>query len=341
MSDLSQGAADTAEHGPASGAGAEDAADGRRAAFETLASLVRQWRSEQRKTYASGLKPGMQQAVPGFSEQELGFDTFHAFVAAAEDLGLVRMQRLASGQSVVLLPNEQPWPEPAAATTAPAAALAGSVAAPRPSAMQPGRLRPEVWSTFVDWHDAHERLWDRHEARCFAYPVDGDGRPAWLVEPARFVQVAPVAPDLQIRWMHEWAGSLSEPARGRLLSALTPEASRGQFKRELAALGAASAWRAELGRRVLAHVLEWARGNQVAPERLLDRRPDPAAPPSAPSSPPTAAAGSRAAAAASRRASVDGDDLARLRAVLHRVVDRMSLDELRALPVRAEHLLHL
>lgn len=328
-----------APEGPGSSAETQDARD---AAMRTLVDLVAKWREAGRKTLAAGLKPGLQQAIPGFSETELGYPTFRAFVMAAEERGLVKSHLRSDGHTLVLLPHEllvEEAPRPAAARPGTGAAAKGTekpagrgAAPPRP----PSRLRPEVWGTFIDWHEQHRRLWDRQTSRCFAYPTGADGRPAWEGEPDRFVEVDPVGQNTQIGWMREWAEARPEPSRSQLLAALADNAPRGQFRRDLVRLAAVADWRAELQRRVLAHATAWAHSNSVSFDKLLDhRQPEPRPVAATPAAAPAATA-APCAAAPGGAAGTDGE---RLRALVHRAVDRMTLAELMSLPLRAEHLL--
>lgn len=306
-------------------------------AFAALVRLVRAWREQGRKTYASGLKPALQQETGGFSEGQFGYATFRAFLGEGESRGLLRVQRMLDGQSMVLLPDEPAAPDapptrPAAGagTDVPATGHDSPAARPAPRA----RLRVDVWNTFVDWHDDHDRLWDRQTARCFAFPVADGGQPAWLSDPDRFVEVRPVDQHTQITWMREWATTRPPAEKDRLLDALSPDAPRGQFRRELQHLGASAAWKAELQHRVVAHATDWARANDLPLDPLLDRRPATATHPSQ-----TQAAARADARPGGPRNEQHPGDVDRLRALVHRAVERMTASELLALPLRAEHML--
>jgi len=327
-------------------------------AFVALCNLVRKWRAEGRKTTTAGLKPALQKAIPGFSEADFGFLQFRDFVAAAVEAGHIQVQKLPTGHPMVLLPDEslieEAPREASAGGTVPAPAASRDPALTSSDSTQQntwGRLKQDVWATFVNWHYSHDRLWDRTVRRAFAFPVNEDRGPAWFSEPERFVRVDAVDQDAQIGWMREWAETLPPPSRDSLIAAIAPGRPLGQFRRELNASGLAAAWRAELQRRVLQHAAAWARTHSIPLHDLLDQRsplrPPPASPPTqppsvdaAPAPPALQAPSPLAGPSPSPPDAGPSDDTAQLRALLHRAIDRMSLAELISLPIRAEHLLN-
>ena len=322
-------------------------------AFEKLSELVRAWRQQGRKTTTAGLKPALQRELVGFSETELGFTTFRTFVIAAAEAGYVKIEKTPTGHSWVMLPDET-----SIATRTDAEAtdptVRGNAIGPPPAAT-PGRsgprhterLKPDVWATFVDWRDSHRRMWDRSTRRSFMYPLDEAGAPAWITDPDRFVAIDSVEQATQIDWMREWAATLPDQHRDRIVNSLGADRPLGQFRKETTATGLASVWRAELQSRVANHARQWATEHDVPVHELIDHRP------------PTASMGSdvRVVAAArppfgtgpaqpvvpppeqARSADGHADEASQLRALLHRAIDRMSLTELLSIPVRAEHLL--
>ena len=303
-------------------------------ALDALVELICEWREAGRVTTTAGLKAALQKRTDGaFSEEALGLATFRDFVQAAAAAGRIDLRRLSSGHFIALLPGESLDDVPTTARTRPASVdveKAVSYAGTAETAVEPtSRLRHEVWQCFVDWAPDQRRLWDRRNRRGVMYPVGDDGRPAWESAPERFTEIAAADMPTQVAWMREWAGALpDEAARRALLTSLDATAHRGQFRRELTRLGLATAWSAELQRRVLAHAVTWARAQGVEVTDLLDprRRTSPAR-----------------ASAESRPAPIPAspDELARLRTLLHRVIDSMTLAELASLPVRAEHLLRV
>jgi hypothetical protein len=309
-------------------------------ALDALVELVREWRESGRVTTTAGLKPALQQRTAGaFSEEALGLVTFRDFVNVAATSGCIELHQLPSGHWMVLLPGESLDDVPTATRSRPASADAEK--ATPPAATETGidptsRLRHEVWQCFVDWAPDQRRLWDRRNRRGVMYPVSDDGRPAWEVAPERFTDMPAADMPTQVRWMREWAAGVPDEAtRGVLLTSLDDTAQRGQFRHELTRLGLTAAWRIELQRRVLAHAVAWAREQGIEVTDLLDprRRTSPATPSAVPKPTP--------ASPASPVSPVSPDELARLRALLHVVIDSMTLAELASLPVRAEHLLQI
>src|SRR4051794_25279280 len=137
-------------------------------AFSVLKGIVREWRALDRVTTTAGLKPAFVSAMDGATERDLGFETWRAFIQAAVDSGHVRTQRLVTGHTGVILPDEsvdvlaadgprEPRRQPANGRGQKKAVVA--------------RLRPDVWTTFVEWQDSHHRLWDATTSRAFMYPV--------------------------------------------------------------------------------------------------------------------------------------------------------------------------
>jgi hypothetical protein len=303
-------------------------------AFTALAALVRQWRQEGKRTTTAGIKPALARAMDGsFNERELGFASFRDFAVAAELAGFIQLYRPERGHWLMLLPDEDPAAVEAEAST--------------PASAPPERLKPPVWSVFVEWGDDWVRLWDRRDGRAFWYPTDASGRPAWEADPGRFVPIEHASESIQIEWMREWAETLAPQLRDALLPTIGIDAVKGSFRARLSELGLTTSWREELRRRVLDQATSWATVNHVSRSAILDQRragagqsrssrpslPDPLgaslAPPPAPSVPPPSP---RTASGAVR-----SDFESEVRAQVHAAVDRMTVSELldMKLPVHA------
>ncbi|MFF9780325.1 hypothetical protein ACF1HJ_42670 [Streptomyces sp. NPDC013978] len=308
----------------------------RESAFATLVDVVREWRSAGRVTTSAGVKPAFVQATHGKSELDYGFGTWREFVEAAADAGHVRTERLATNHTGILLPDEN-----LAVTTAKLEqrSVKREDTGTRSTRV---RLKPDVWAAFVEWHDGHQRLWDTHASRAFVYPVDDHDEPAWVSQPDRFRAIEAVAPEAQKEWMRAWAARQEPTDRDSLLAALAPDAPLRSFRHVLDSRGLALEWRAELQRKVGAHVRAWADEHAVAWHDLVTTAP--LERPSAPSSPPAHRSANKNVrpflTAEGREARAPGgSDLERLREIVHRAVDRMSYAELAEIPIRAEHLL--
>lgn len=307
-------------------------------AYEALVAVIREWRQAGRVTTTAGLKPALQDRMQGtFSEQRLGFPTFREFVQAAAEEGYIRLVQLPTRHWIALLPGESVDAVPTKTTRLQAAPpKAGTPKVPSSSGggtVEPTvRLRSDVWQCLVDWAPDHRRLWDTNNNRGIMYPVGPDGRPAWESSPERFIETPSADMATQIAWMREWVKTLThQTTRDALLTSLN-DPSPGRFRSELNRLGLLSAWRAELQRRVLDLAVSWAHEKGVNVKDLLDTRTR-AAKPSAKSEPtrPTREAAT----------SKPNDETARLRTLLHQVIDLMPLAELASLPIKAEHLLRV
>jgi hypothetical protein len=296
--------------------------------YQALVTIVRDWRERGRKTTTAGLKSALQQANPDFSEKTYGYATFRELVQAATAAGHLRVQKLANGHTYVLLPGEAEVPELPAPTTDEQHDLSGA------------RLRRDVWSTVVDWHPHHHRLWDRDTRRAFAYPVDAQGSPAWTSAPDRFVTLPEVDKDVQLDWMREWASQQDQSIAPQLLASIGAEAPAGQFRRTLLEHDLAAAWREELQNRVGAHVTAWSRRHNIDVADLADHRATPIRSPRPTGARATDVVNPATTVSTSAAVPADASDPeSLLRAKLHRVLDRMSFAELTAIQVSAAYLL--
>jgi hypothetical protein len=312
------------------------------ATFAAVVDVIRDWRAAGRMTTTAGVKSAIQQKTPGgFDEKNLGFPDFRSFVQAGQQAGHFRLQRLPTGHWAMLLPGETLEDALEARQASEAEEALRAQEDRRPSGATPPalvaedqRFRPDVWSAFVDWRASHQRLWDRQVGRAFAYPVDEEGRPSWETESLRFAEINPADESIQIGWMREWAATLSSPDREIITRALSDDAPRGEFRRQLSSLGRLVDWRAELQRRVAQHVGDWASEHDVNLNKLIEHRTrhrvqERVVAPPKPliRSEPTT------------RTDIARTDTARLRAKLHRIIDSMPLSELVALQIPAQYLL--
>ncbi|MFC5827978.1 hypothetical protein [Nonomuraea insulae] len=289
-------------------------------------------------TTTAGIKPAFIAAMNGATEREFGYRTWREFIEAAVESGHVHTERLATGHTGVLLPEETMETHGAAVDRASRRDTAGRRDGRKVIAAQ-ARFRSDVWMTFVEWQDGHRRLWDCQASRAFMYPVDEQGGAAWDSDPGRFTPIEPIRPATQKEWMKEWVSTLPVEDQAALREALAPNAPLRAFRRELEARRLVLAWRSELQHRVAEHVYEWASANGIAWLDLIDHRT------SELSAPIVTKPASRTSPSASRhrRPAITGQSTSteteRLRELVHRVVDQMSLAELAAIPIRAEHLL--
>ncbi|WGU90247.1 hypothetical protein FAM23877_11440 [Propionibacterium freudenreichii] len=289
-------------------------------ALKLAVEVVSAWRRDRRVTTTAGLGSALKQS--GIEPKSLGFPTFKDFWQFAEDRKMIRRYRASNGHWLVLLPGEDaPDPQtgvPPRATT--------------PKGLDPARVRlkPAVWRAFVDWDDAYARFWDREAKEAFMVPI------AWVpsqVDEARYLGFEPITQASQIGWMREFAEGLDGTNKRELLEALEDDAPLGAFRKSLAASGALRDWHSTLTLRVAEMVKAWCQQNGVPETDLVEpiRRKASQPTPSSGPEPYDVTSSERTRDARSHLA-------AELRVAVHQAVDRMSLDELAALPLRACHL---
>lgn len=314
-------------------------------AFEILAQLVAEWRNEGRITTTAGLRPAMNEAIPSFSEQDYGYDSFREFVQGAERSGHIQIRKIPGGHNLLGLPNEsRDILDQVASLIKPPDAnnpnYSGNLTS-EPSGDSNQALRSDVWTAFVNWRRDLKRLWDQDAHNAYMYPVIND-QPAWQKSPDRFLEISPVTYEKQVEWMRAWARTLPPNQRTPLVESLADAAPKGEFRRTTARLGLEPSWKSTFQTRVVEHVTEWAEKHGVPFSHLTDNRPSRVAAKPAPRGAAAASDASfepQAVRPSARPERVDDNDLARLRRLLHSAIDRMTLAELAALPIRAEHLL--
>lgn len=290
-------------------------ADAEIAAFEVLREEVAKLNEGSRVPTAAGLKSSLQRSDRGFDEKPLGYKRFIDFLQAAEAHGYVSVLRDTLGHPRIY---------PAGKATAVAKVAISESEAVAVGAL---RLRSDVWRAVIDWEENYTRAWDRKISRAFMYPADDESTPPWGKQPERFVQIVPISQETQIGWMKEFAESQASGAREALVVALAPGAPRGEFKRTLGIHHLEEAWSRALQAHAARFVQAWAASNSVSIKNLFDR--------------PHEVARSTSESRVSEAVSVDLPRLHvdRLREELHRVIDRMSPEDLTSLRVPASYLI--
>lgn len=300
-----------------------DGADEQREqAFAKLTALLRDWRVDGRKTTTAGVTSDLIR-TGSLDLERLGMASNVEFWDAAEQAGVIRRERLATGHWLVLLPDET------------LDAVLSAIDQPR-SRVAPVdarmRLRGDLWSAFVDWDRDYRRFWDRDNGRAFFCPTIQGWIPDDLFP--RFIEITPALQETQLEWMTDFANSRPEESRKLLIEALDADAPRGAFRRALSATGLQSQWRQVLRDRIIEVATEWARAAEIDFASILEpiretdsiqrasSRHDAKEPPSRP-----------------RRSSVSYET--ELRSRVHRAVDAMTWNDLANIPLRGEHLLGL
>ena len=286
------------------------------AALRLLQSVVHDRLASGRRTHSAGLKPAMQQrSNQGFSEIRLGFPNFRAFLEWAQDAGAVRLVPAPTGPDMEVLPAH-----PAADQAIPTSESRGLR----------GRIRADLWRSFVDWRTDWRRVFDRESGEARMFPREphevGDApqhaalRAAVTDNPNRFVEIAPIPQDAQLAWMREFADAEADsPLNVQLQAALRDERPAAAFATRLrqtpTALHRWNRWR-EL--RVAAAIQEWAGNHQL--EVTIHDEPQ------------------RRFVEGPRLFVADMDDQA-LRQRLHEAIDKMPMAELLRLPIPLEYLI--
>ena len=293
----------------------------REAALKLAVEVVSAWRRDGRVTTTAGLSSALKQS--GIEPKALGFPAFKDFWQFAEDRQMICRHREPNGHWLVLLPGEEaPNPETVTNRTT------------TPKGLDPARVRlkPAVWRAFVEWDDAYARFWDREAREAFMVPS------AWVpsqVDDTRYLGFGPITQSTQIGWMREFAEAHDGANKREVLEALDNNAPLGAFRKALSASGALRDWHTTLTRRVAEVVLAWCQQNGVPETDLVE-------PTRGKASQPTPSSGPEPYDVTSSERTRDARShlAAELRVAVHQAVDRMSLDELAALPLRACHLVH-
>ena len=275
--------------------------------FAELQQVVADLQARGRKSLVQGVKPQLQRKIVGFDETALGFDTFGAFIRAAEQAGYVTTRRVDRQIEVDLPPGVEPVAQPTVGPRVP-------------------RVRKALWDAFTDWSGEHPRYLDTESGGIVELePGTGDRDDAMeqLVRqnPERFIEVSVASRDAHLAWAREF---LALRDRHRLVPFLrialdNEDESIESFSRLIRYDPELSAeWRVARRRHMADHIQDWAREHGIDVDlEGQDRSPKPA-----PSD-------SHVHSEADR-----GVDEATLRALAHRAIDRMSLGELHDLPIR-------
>jgi len=286
-------------------------------AFERLRDEVAKLNQGSRVPTAAGLKSSLQRNYQDFNERELGYKRFIEFLEDAQAHGYVSVLRDSFGHPRI-------YPTGAATAIAKVA-----ISEPDAVAMGSHRLRSDVWRAVIDWEENYTRAWDRRVGRAFMYPADDGSTPPWTKQPDRFVQITPISQETQIGWMKEFAEFQIDDARDELVVSLGVGAPRGQFKQVLAKYQLDAAWSRALQAHAARFVQGWASSNTVAIKHLFDHR----------------SHGSQTGTTEGQRAQTTAlavSDILRpdtLREELHRVIDRMSPEDLASLRIPAGYLI--
>lgn len=283
----------------------------RETAFGRLVEVVNELQRTGRSTKSAGVKPRLVQSLGHFDEADYGFSNFREFLTAAQQAGLVELHTTDASPDVNVVVSGEPTP------TAPSSV---------------GRIRPDLWSTFMDWSPGVERLYDRQEQRARrlvpltdAEDLDSEMRAlreARAADPDRFLRIEPVFLATQLSWARTFVANLeSSLDRKRLTEDLNTERPLQQFTRRIRMMPIASKWASFRNRQVADVIRAWAENMEIDL--------DPFAPAPAMTAPRTSAIHTSAAETSSSAVI----DIMALRAQVKDLVDRMTVEELLALPL--------
>lgn len=327
----------------------------RRVAREVLVSVVESLLHAGRVPTASEVRLELKRRTyNGFNLTELGYKRFRDFLADAEASGSVTIDRDRPGDVSVSLPGFD------------AKAHVGNTPA----------IRPDLWRAFVDWSAKVARYFDIENDRVLMLPKDEapmepkrfqEIRQMINEKPECFVEIAPISTTFQIGWMSEFAEQIEDPRLKALLgAALAGDKPAKLFSAVLREVPHTQVlWRKELGRRVRAIVEQWRDNLASRAQIRIDRREEAEVVGGYPVRTRTSPGRSEIAELAALLASSEhGDSGAEalkravvanflvgaphslaehntsvtLRARLHAAIDRMPLEELRAIQLPVGYL---
>ncbi len=195
------------------------------AAIDAVDAAVRDLHVRGKQAFAAALKPELQRRFGHFDEQALGFTSFHSFLRAAEERGVIKL--VAVGPHVKALPPDAESPS-------------GQQLSRPTNRREPTRLiRRDLWRCFMDWTAGWRRLFDveRGEAVMFPEtetPLDYrdhvEARRIWREHPERFREIPAIDPETQKGWMREFAATLDDRvARALVIAAVEDDYSFREF----------------------------------------------------------------------------------------------------------------
>lgn len=232
-------------------------------AFRVLTSAVGSLIERGRPPTASEVRLEMRdRTYNGFSPQKLGFARFRDFLAEAENLGHVTLDRSRPGDVSVSLAQEA-----------------------QSAVQEPRQVRSDLWKAFIDWKPQQLRYYDIERDQVVqvpkqAAPLEPQSFQVFrrrLAEvPANFVQIEPVTMATQLEWMKEFTSSRTDLGLRKLLeSALEGEKPAKVFVALLKKVPSElNLWRVLFSSRVRAEVERWKQSSPHLSDINIDRDKD-------------------------------------------------------------------
>src|SRR5437868_2738874 len=192
----------------------------------------------------------------------------------------------------------------------------------------------------MDWSPEFERAYDREHERAFRLYIQAESydpevqrvRQDMRERPGRYVPIEPVAMNTQLEWARTFTTTLEPGAlRDGLEAALRAERPLQEFTRTIRAMRGNHPWSVFRNQRVAEVITQWARRHDLDVDPIEARPAEPR--------PVEARAVGESAPPRLARLPVHAlgmaaeFDLAALRGQAHHLVDRMTMEELLALPV--------
>lgn len=220
-------------------------------AFKALVDIVATFESSGRTLRSAAIKVALQLKLPSFDQRDLGFESFRAFLKAAESRGHVRLVEAAKGPDIDVLPangNGQDGPS-----------------------LRADRIRSDVWKAFTRWGDDYLRFWDPDEKRAYwirRFESPGDrsadavARKAYESDPSKFVPIECIPPETVKGWMTDFTEERRPGLPGdALVPALSSPKPFHEFTQLVRRLGLGSQWHETYAGNVRRVIEEWAEGN--------------------------------------------------------------------------------
>jgi hypothetical protein len=244
----------------------------------------------------------------GFKPSRLGYKRFRDLLVDAESRGLISVDRTRRGDVAVSLPSG-----------------GTAVAAPAPA------IRSDLWKIFIDWKIGQLRYYDIELDKALMVPEEraplepdkfGEMRARLEHDPNNFIPITPIAQHTQLGWMRQFADTMPDvELKTTLQAALIGYRPAKMFVAVLKEVPTElHRWHHELQQRVRAEIEKWR--DSVSARKFVDIDEKIDIEKTGP-----------ARSAKSRGLSSQSNSPVGIRALLHSAIDRMPLEELKALRI--------
>ncbi|GAA0597467.1 UPF0158 family protein [Actinomadura livida] len=320
-----------------------EAAGQKTEAFQALVSAVTSLSSTEGAPTASEVRLELRRITyNGFNLNALGYRRFRDFLTEAEQYGYINIDRARPGDYSLSLAGE-----------------------PLPDAEPVREIRSDLWRAFIDWTPGKLRFYDIVEDKAIVIPETPapleperfrDARERIGLEPSKFIPISHITLSTQLDWMRQFSIECND-ARLRDIfdSALAGDKPAKLFHAVLREVPEQRLrWRRILLQRVRAEVEKWREGNDEIKGLRIDRTPTHADNPTERTVGEISsqsekgfvhlvsqlAAGSKVKGSAGGKGPISSpSDVETLRSMLHGAIDRMPIEELKAIRLPIGYLL--